>query len=579
MENQMQTGKPKPPRPTNDDRGSLPLAMVVTVFCIVLSMLALSGLVLQATRARASEAADLSQAASDSGVAVAAQKMAAAKQGLCEIPYAAPDTFEPAPGDTKAGFRWWVDKTNIAQGHVRVIVESNSGNPTATEGTSASLGYQWDAESQRWRIDSRKGNETYPYPETGNYFRPTTPARFSSVPDNRGMGVTLTPSIANDLGNKHPDFNDAILTDGRYVWLAGEYVQANGANDTSSTSAIVKFDTQTGEVVPGFSVVFGTPATDYLNSMIFVGDDIVIGGKFQQVNGVWRSRIAKINKDTGAVISGFNEGTYVSTPYGPNFSIYALAYDEPNNRIYAGGTFTGWVRAGGTTTADKFAAIDGTTGLLVAPGVQGDPDFTQAVERLAVTPNGVVIAGGQLYDTGNALYRKLVTIAPNGTVTDTGMDVTRGGYTGILRDLAVDPDHPDQIVAGFGYASAGNEIATPEMVRMFRVSDGATLWTRPTGHDVHTVAWLDGLVYANVHNGTNFGDPTTRLFALNDSTGTQNMAFKPTFPVWDHVDNSNFWGASKIAVAEGGLVAFGAFNNVSGQSVSNFAWFPNNGGC
>ena len=571
-------GNPRPPR-TLDDRGSLPLAMVITVFCIVLSMLALSGLVLQATRARASEAADLSQAASDSGVAVAAQKMAAAKQGLCDVPYAAPETFEPAPGDTKAGFRWWVDKTEIAKGHVRLVVESQSGNPAAPAVQSSSLGYQWDAAAQRWRIDSRKGDEAYPYPATANFFRPTTPARFSSTPDNKGMGLTLTPAVISNLANAAPAFTDTILTDGRYVWLAGEFTEATGANGTSSTSAVVKFDTQTGEVVPGFSVVFGTPSTDYLNSMIFVGDDIVIGGKFQQVNGVWRSRIAKINKDTGAVISGFNEGTYVSTPYGPNFSVYALAYDEPHNRIYAGGTFTGWVGATGTTTAHKFAAVDGTTGLPVAAGVQGDPDFTATVERLQVTPNGVVIAGGQLYNSGDALYRKLVKIAPNGTVTDTGMDVTRGGNTGLLRDLAVDPEHPDQIVAGFGYASAGNEIATPEMVRMFRVSDGATLWTRPTGHDVHTVAWLDGLVYANIHNGTNFGDPTTRLFALNDSTGTQNMAFKPTFPAWTLGDNSNFWGASKIAVSEGGLVAFGAFNNVSGQSVNNFAWFPNNGGC
>ena len=56
-------------------------------------------------------------------------------------------------------------------------------------------------------------------------------------------------------------------------------------------------------------------------------------------------------------------------------------------------------------------------------------------------------------------------------------------------------------------------------------------------------------------------------------------SFKPTFPTWDGSDYSNYWGASKIVASKQGLAAFGGFTSVSGESVSNFAWFPNKGGC
>lgn len=566
--------QPPPIRPS--DAGSLPLAMLITVFCIVLSMLALSGLVLQATRSQAADAEVASQLANDSGVAVAGQKMASQTAGLCNVPYQAPDTFEPAPGDSKAGFRWWVDKTDIANGKVKAIVETNSGNPRAPSVTSTSLGYTWDAAANRWQITSRKGEEVHPYPETGNFFRVTTPARFTSTPDNRGLGLALNPGQPN--ASDSPSLNDAILTDGRYVWLAGEFSVASGADGSSSTSNIVKMDTSTGQVVETFSVTLGDPANDYISSMIFVGDDIVVGGKFTSVNSTARNHLAKINKDTGAVIAGFNDGQRLGVQYGPTQRVITLAYDDARDAIVVGGVFTGWVTPSVNGPKPRFAVVDPTTGIPVDSGVQADPNFTQPVEHLAVV-GGEIVAGGRLYAEGNPLWRALVTVAADGSVTDTGMDVTRGGYTGLLRDLAVDPAHPGQLVAGFGYASGGGEIATPEMVRMFRVSDGATLWTTPTGHDVHTVAWVDGLVYANIHNGTNFGDPTTRLFALNDATGVQNTSFKPTFPAWDGADYANYWGATKLAVSTQGLAAFGAFTDVSGESVSNFAWFPNRGGC
>lgn len=522
----------------SDDTGSLPLAMMVTVFCIVLSLLALSGLALEASRSSGEQASQVSAAASDSGLAVAAQDMSAQGRSLCTAPYAAPTTYRPSPTG-QSGYRWWVDKTDIGKGKVNIVVQGNSGNPAFPAVTSQSASYEWNSASKRWQITGRKGNEVYPYPTTDNFFPVTTPARYTPTPANRSMGTNLDSARVPDLASAPPAANDAIVSDGKYVWLAGEFTSVTGSNGTfSRPSGLVKFDTTTGTVEDWAPTLSSGAA---VNSMILTGDDVVIAGTFTSVNGTARGRIAKVNKTTGVVNASFNSGTVGADVRGATDTINDVVYDSSRNIILAAGAFSTWIGAP-SNIADRFVGLDPTTGLPVATNVQADPNFTAPITRIVVTGNGTVIAGGDLYTSG-ALRRKLVKVAVDGTVTDTGMDVTRGGYTGTLNALAVNADYPDRLVAGFGYANSGN---VPRMVRMYKVSDGSTLWTTATGNDVYTIAWNAGRVYASIPNGTNFTQNAGG--ATSSAAGETWTAATPPTASWRKIAYGN---GLFVAVANG----------------------------
>jgi hypothetical protein len=97
------------------------------------------------------------------------------------------------------------------------------------------------------------------------------------------------------------------------------------------------------------------------------------------------------------------------TPHTQNGSIRAFA--QIGNTIYAGGSFTGIKAAGAAswTPASHLVAYDAGTGALRA-GFQ--PTFDNAVQTLAVSPDGKLIVGGN-FGTVNGVARKgLVELDP-----------------------------------------------------------------------------------------------------------------------------------------------------------------------
>jgi hypothetical protein len=97
------------------------------------------------------------------------------------------------------------------------------------------------------------------------------------------------------------------------------------------------------------------------------------------------------------------------TPHAQNGSIRAFA--QIGNTIYAGGSFTGIKAAGAAswTPASHLVAYDAATGAL-RTGFR--PTFDNAVQTLAVSPDGKLIAGGN-FGTVNGVARKnLVELDP-----------------------------------------------------------------------------------------------------------------------------------------------------------------------
>jgi WD40 repeat protein len=98
-----------------------------------------------------------------------------------------------------------------------------------------------------------------------------------------------------------------------------------------------------------------------------------------------------------------------NTPHLQNGSMRAFA--QIGNTVYAGGSFTGVKNAGATTwsTASYLIAYDATTGVLKTGFT---PELDNAVQTLAVSPDGKLFVGGN-FTTVNGVSRKnLVELDP-----------------------------------------------------------------------------------------------------------------------------------------------------------------------
>ncbi len=182
---------------------------------------------------------------------------------------------------------------------------------------------------------------------------------------------------------------------GNRVYATGQFSQARpagaapGMNETPRSN-ILAYDLTTGELITSWAPTLNAQGMQLVASAD--GSKIYVGGDFDQVNGQWRSRIAAIDAQTGAVL-----------PFNPaaNTTVEALALS--GNTLYFGGDFT---TVGTNETAfvprSRLAAVDATTGE-VLPWA---PSADLLVRTMVVHPaSGRVIVGGS-FNTLNGSQQK-----------------------------------------------------------------------------------------------------------------------------------------------------------------------------
>ncbi|WP_157430517.1 LamG-like jellyroll fold domain-containing protein [Actinomadura macra] len=166
---------------------------------------------------------------------------------------------------------------------------------------------------------------------TGNFTKARPPGTATG-----GAGeVTRNNILAFDLttGNLITSFAHSLngqglrivaSPDGKRVYVGGEFTQVDG----KARQRLAAFDTATGALVEGFapqvgSIVRGIAAT---NSTVY------FGGNFFNVNGKSRTRLAAVNASTGANIDTWR-------PVADDDEVYALAMAPGDERVLIGGRF------------------------------------------------------------------------------------------------------------------------------------------------------------------------------------------------------------------------------------------------
>jgi PKD repeat protein len=212
----------------------------------------------------------------------------------------------------------------------------------------------------------------------------STPAAADTAPVDPTLPETVSAAALPTVQINGVVWAQVIV--GNRVYATGQFTQARPAGAAAGTnetprSNILAYDLTTGELITSWAPTLNAQGLAIAASAD--GSTIYVGGDFDQVNGQWRSRIAAIDAQTGAV-KAFNPGA--------NTTVRAIAVNSTANTVYYGGFFTSVGNTDiGSTARSRLAAADATTGAL-RPWA---PATDREVVAMVVHPaSGRVIVGG-----------------------------------------------------------------------------------------------------------------------------------------------------------------------------------------
>ncbi|HWN95568.1 MAG TPA: immunoglobulin domain-containing protein [Methylomirabilota bacterium] len=236
----------------------------------------------------------------------------------------------------------------------------------------------------------------------------------------------LDPSFVAGSGPSQPVYT-VVVQDNGQVLIGGAFQQVNGvlryglARLNGDGAVDATFDAG----LPSFAAI---RAIDLQND-----GKIIIGGDFTSVGGVSRFRIARLNTD-GSLDTSFLPGS------GMNDSVRAIRV-RPDGLIWVGGAFT-FVDS---SPRNRIARLTNTGS--VDPSFAANNGANSWIYALGLQPDGQVILGGNFGMVNDVARFNLARLNPNGAL-DTSFN--RGfGPDGTVTALALQPD--GKLVIGGGF--------------------------------------------------------------------------------------------------------------------------------
>lgn len=251
----------------------------------------------------------------------------------------------------------------------------------------------------------------------------------------------------------------AVQPDGS-VLLGGEFSQVNGA--TASRLARVK---PNGSLDLTFNLGSGADASVHALALQPDGK-ILVGGRFGQISGAERNRIARLNTD-GSIDTSFDPGSGVEYPAEPtNATVYAVTV-QPDGRVLIGGLFSGV--SGTARNGIARLNADGSLDTSFDPGSGAEYAMGPSVATvyaLALQPDGKVLIGGQFSSVNGAPNNCIARLNADGS-PDPDFD-PGSGTDGTVEALALQLD--GKILVGGGF----NQINATDRAKIARLNvDGS----------------------------------------------------------------------------------------------------------
>jgi uncharacterized delta-60 repeat protein len=270
-----------------------------------------------------------------------------------------------------------------------------------------------------------------------------------------GVNGTPTEGVAllNTDGTVDASFQAPGLLNGRSVYslamqpdgkvlIGGDFDQLYGASPRNRIARLNVDGTLDATFDPG------TGANDEVLRLALQSDGkVLIGGRFTEVGGVARNRIARLNAN-GTLDATFDPGT------GTNGTPWHLAL-QPDGKVLIGGAFT---EVNGVAR-NRIARLNanGTLDAAFNPGT----GTNGAPLHLALQPDGKVLIGGEFTEVDGVARNRIARLNANGTLDTTFNPGAGADY--IVNSVSVQPD--GKVLIGGWFTQVGGE-AHPRIARL-----------------------------------------------------------------------------------------------------------------
>ncbi len=224
-----------------------------------------------------------------------------------------------------------------------------------------------------------------------------------------------------DVGSGFDDLvrSLALQADGKII-AAGDFDMLNGAPQGGIVRLLVD-----GTVDPAFATGAGfqPPSSQKVNHILLQTDGkILCSGGFYTYNGITSGSFARLNSD-GTLDGSFVPQTIAGVPF--------CTVRQSDGRYVTGGWF---VQYGGVSVG-RIMRLQ-SNGALDASYITGT-GFNSDVHRLAIQPDGQVIAGGGFTTYNGVEYLDLVRLQTSGVVDPSFSPGGLGGHYTVMGDARV----------------------------------------------------------------------------------------------------------------------------------------------
>jgi uncharacterized delta-60 repeat protein len=337
--------------------------------------------------------------------------------------------------------------------------------------------------------------------------------QYNSLPQNKLIRLnpngTIDESFNIGTGADYDILAIEVLSDGK-ILIGGGFTTFNGFNQNS----LIRLNSD-GSVDPSF-VTTGSGFDNLIHDILIQPDGkILIGGEFDNYNGVSSKKIIRLNNDATQDVS-FNPGS------GFNNSMRSMIL-QPDGKIILTGPFTSY----NGTTRNRIIRLN-TNGTLDGTFNPGS-GFSGATWPVHLQSDGKIIVAGGFGSFNGVSRNRIARLNSNGTL-DTSFDPGTGFFESggcYITGMAVQPD--GKIITGGTFTSFNG---TP-INRIARINTDGTL---DTSFDPGTGANDDVTNICILSSGkiliggwfTNIDGNTRKYFARLHHNGTTDLTFAPS---------------------------------------------------
>jgi uncharacterized delta-60 repeat protein len=299
-----------------------------------------------------------------------------------------------------------------------------------------------------------------------------------------------------------------LQADGKVV-IGGWFTMFNGV----ALNRIARLNSD-GSVDTSFNL--GTGANNTVTVIVQQTDGkILIGGDFSTVNGIARSKIARLNSD-GSLDISFNPGT------GSNGYVRTMAL-QADGKIIIGGDFNTM----NGVARNRIARLnnDGSIDVSFDPGVGSD----NHIFAITLQDDGKIIIGGDFITVNGAPHRGIARLNNNGSVDASFNPSVNGGQIYGTFVNAIVPQVGGEIIIG-GNFTLVNGVARGNIARLNRDGSLDSIFNSSLGSNsgiFAVVTQVDGKVIIGGYFTAVNGLVRNRIARLN-SDGEIDTSFAPS---------------------------------------------------